>query len=125
VVRVLVCDDNRDSAELVGELLTFSQHEVYLCNDGRSCVERAQLWEPDVAVVDIRMPGMSGYEVAQAMRSLAFGHDILLIAYSAYGEPEDVRRAKNAGFDVHIVKSSPMEDLLQAIMQAPRAGRPS
>jgi PAS domain S-box-containing protein len=115
--RVLVVDDNRDAAESLAELVAAFGHEVEIAHDGPSAVERARASPHDFVLCDIGLPGMSGYDVARALRAdpgAGFGR---LVAVSGYAQPEDQRRASEAGFDLHVAKPpdpSELERLLSA-----------
>ena len=102
--RVLVADDNRDSADLLGELIHELGSDVALANDGEEAVEVAHAFRPDVAVLDIGMPKMDGYEAARRIRCESAGRRVKLVALTGWGQPEDRRRAREAGFDAHLVK---------------------
>lgn len=102
--RILVADDNSDLAESIAMLLRLEGHEVHIANDGRSALELAEKFEPNVAVLDIGLPGLNGYELARRLRSRQNGRGLLLIAVTGYGQPEDRLRSQAAGFDRHMVK---------------------
>jgi signal transduction histidine kinase len=117
--RVLVVEDNEDTRELLKALLETVGHTVEVAGDGLEGVQRASSFDPQVAIVDIGLPGLDGYEVARRLREM-LGRDITLIAMTGYGQPEDRRRAVAAGFDVHLTK--PVDaDVLRAISQPPPA----
>jgi CheY-like chemotaxis protein len=117
-MRVLVCDDNVDAAATLAVLLSHNRHEVCVCNDGSSCVEKTREWRPQVALIDIGMPGLNGYEVARAIRRMDIGRDVLLIAVTGWGQEEDVRAARAAGFDLHFTKPAEAAKLLGAVSSA-------
>ncbi len=102
--RILVADDNRDGAETMSMLLKLSGHEVYLAHSGAEAFEVAKRERPDVAVLDIGMPDLNGYEVAERIRHEAWGERIKLIAVTGWGQAEDKRRALAAGFNHHLTK---------------------
>jgi two-component system, chemotaxis family, CheB/CheR fusion protein len=102
--RVLVVDDNVDSAQSTAMLLGIAGHEVRVAHEGVGALEAAAQFRPDVVVLDIGLPGMSGYDVARHLRGRRESAHALLIALTGYGRPEDVVRAKAAGFDHHLVK---------------------
>ena len=102
-MRILVCDDNADVADTLRALLVSDGHEVIALRDSRACLEQALHWAPDVAFLDVAMPGMTGYAVARQIRA-RFGRRILLVAVTAYGSQEDKTVAFEAGFDMHLVK---------------------
>jgi two-component system CheB/CheR fusion protein len=102
--RILVADDNRDGAETMSMLLKLSGHEVYLAHSGAEALEVAKRERPDIAVLDIGMPDLNGYEVAERIRHEAWGERIKLIAVTGWGQAEDKRRALGAGFNHHLTK---------------------
>jgi PAS domain S-box-containing protein len=102
--RVLVVDDNLDNAKGLSRLLTLLGHDVRVAHDGPAAVEAARAHRPEIVLLDIGLPGMDGYEVAARLRGEECGRDSLIIAVSGYGQPEDLRRSKEAGFDHHLVK---------------------
>lgn len=114
-MRILICDDNRDAAVTLGMLFDSRRHEIYVCHDGITCVEKARQWRPEIALLDIGMPGMTGYSVARAIRDMAFGKEVLLIAITGYGAKEDVRMAMEAGFDLHLLKPADPSRLLRLV----------
>ncbi|HEY2464386.1 MAG TPA: response regulator [Steroidobacteraceae bacterium] len=102
--RVLVADDNRDAAETMSMLLKLSGHEVYLAHSGSEAFEVAKRERPDIAVLDIGMPDLNGYELAKRIRNQAWGAGMKLIAVTGWGQSEDIRRALGAGFNHHLTK---------------------
>jgi signal transduction histidine kinase/CheY-like chemotaxis protein len=100
--RVLVVDDNRDSAESLAEIVRSLGHSAKVAFDGPSAIEYVRRESPDVVLCDIGLPGISGYEVARAIRAEA--STIKLVAVSGYAQPEDVKKAVEAGFDAHVAK---------------------
>jgi len=112
--RILVADDNRDGAETMSMLLKLSGHEVYLAHSGSEALEVAKRERPDVAVLDIGMPDLNGYQVAERIRHEAWGERMKLIAVTGWGQAEDKRRALGAGFNHHLTKPvdpTELEDL--------------
>lgn len=102
--RVLVVDDNHDSADSLATLLKLSGHDVYTANDGLEAVEAAARLQPDVIVLDIGMPRLNGYEAARQIRAQPRHKDLTLVALTGWGQAEDRRRCEDAGFDAHLVK---------------------
>jgi PAS domain S-box-containing protein len=102
--RVLVVDDNRDAAETLAEALTELGSTVEFAFDGPSAIERALAFRPDVALLDIGLPVMDGYEVARRLRAEPALTGIKLVAITGYGQQSDRDRAVEAGFDLHVVK---------------------
>jgi PAS domain S-box-containing protein len=110
--RVLVVDDNVDSALGLSRLLKLLGHEVQVAHDGPAALEEARAHRPEVVLLDLGLPGMDGYEVAQRLRAEECCKDALIIAVSGYGRPEDLRHSKEAGFDHHLVKPVDYEVLM-------------
>jgi len=104
LLHVLVVEDNHDGRESLRDLLEIWGHEVTLAEDGPEGVDKALSTHPDVALIDIGLPGLDGNEVARRIRSALGSHEISLIAMTGYGQPEDRRRALQAGFDRYLVK---------------------
>jgi CheY-like chemotaxis protein len=103
-LSILVVEDNMDGRESLRDLLEIWGHKVDLAENGHEGVEQALALRPDVALIDIGLPGMDGNEVAQRIRA-SFGTDpLVLIAMTGYGQPDDRRRALQAGFDSYLVK---------------------
>jgi PAS domain S-box-containing protein len=102
--RVLVADDNKDAADALAMLLEFAGHEVRVAHGGRAALSLAQTFRPDVAILDIGMPELSGYDVAKELRREPWGARMCLVALTGWGQDEDRQRAKNAGFDRHLTK---------------------
>jgi CheY-like chemotaxis protein len=102
--RILVADDNEDSAESLAVMLRLMGSEVRTAHDGIRALEAAENFRPEVMVLDIGMPGMDGYEAARRVRGLPWGRAVVLIAVTGWGQAEDKRRAVEAGFDHHITK---------------------
>ena len=102
--RVLLADDNRDSVETLADYLRTSGHVVHIAYDGTQAVDLAVQLKPEVLVLDIGMPGKTGYEVAQLVRSEAWSKGALLIAASGWGQDEDLKNSVAAGFDLHLTK---------------------
>jgi CheY-like chemotaxis protein len=115
-LRVLIVEDNGDGRETLRLLLELVGHDVRVAADGVDGVQQALTWHPDVAIVDLGLPRLSGYEVARRLRrDLADG--VFLITQTGYCRPEDRREALAAGFDVHLSKPadpSTLIDLLEA-----------
>ena len=110
--RVLVVDDNADSAQGTARILTRQGHDVRIVYDGPSALEAAREHRPRYVLLDIGLPGMDGYEVAARLRQDATLKDATLIAVSGYGQDSDRRRSREAGFDQHLVKPVDPEELL-------------
>jgi signal transduction histidine kinase len=102
--RVLVVDDNVDSAESLSVVLSLEGHKTKTAHDGPTALELARAFRPQVTLLDIGLPGMSGYEVARELRKQPGGRKAKLIALTGYGQEEDQRKSREAGFDHHLTK---------------------
>ncbi|HEX4412928.1 MAG TPA: ATP-binding protein [Lacipirellulaceae bacterium] len=102
--RILVVDDNVDSAKTLGMLLKYLGADVQVVNDGVEALAAVEKYRPDVVLLDIGMPGMDGYEVARRIRERKGFGSVTLIALTGWGQEEDRRRTREAGFDHHLVK---------------------
>lgn len=116
--RILIVDDNVDSAESMAVLLRLEGHEALTLHEGERVVAAAREFRPDVILLDIGLPGISGYDVARALRGDPEVGAVRLIAVSGYGRAEDRERARAAGFDEHLLKPVDFSALHDAI--APR-----
>ena len=116
--RVLLVDDNVDGAASLAILLRTYGHEICVFHDGPKALEAARELDPDVVLLDIGLPGMSGFEVAERLRRQSARDDLLLIAITGYGQASDVRRAREAGFDHHFVKPIDPDVLLRLLADA-------
>jgi len=117
-LRVLVVDDNPDAAHMLTALLRIAGHDVIKAANGAQALREAATQPLDVAVIDLAMPGMSGYELAASLRGQAWAQGMTLIALTGRGAPEDAARARAAGFDHHFLKPVTLERLL-AVFPAP------
>ncbi|MFZ6876334.1 PAS domain-containing protein [Undibacterium sp. Di27W] len=113
--RILVADDNEDAATMLGCVIELAGHEVNVVYGGKAAFSAARDLLPDVAIIDIGMPDMDGYQVAQAIRSQSWGTAVNLIALTGWGQEEDKRRTALAGFDEHLTKPVDTTQLLSII----------
>lgn len=116
--RILVADDNIDALDSLAMLLEFAGHEVQKARDGAEAFESAREWHPDIMLLDLGMPKLTGYEVAQKVRAEEWGRPVKLVAISGWGQSEDQRRSRESGFDQHLVKPISFESL-NGILCAP------
>ncbi len=119
--HILIVEDSDDNRESLQELLEAQGHRVDTAMDGEQGVERAIAGHPEVALVDIGLPRLDGYEVARRIRA-AGGSDIFLVALTGYGQPEDRTRAAAAGFDVHMTKPINFNNLHKILSAATKGG---
>lgn len=110
-LRILVVDDNPDAAESMSVLLQLAGHIVRSVHDGPAALGAARELQPDVVLLDIGLPGMTGYEVAEQLRQMPWTRRPILVAMTGYGQEEDLQRARAAGFDHHLVKPVNFEAL--------------
>jgi len=116
--RVLVVDDNVDAAESSAFLLRFAGHEVEVAHDGEAALSAVRNFRPELVLLDIGLPGLNGYEVARELRSRPEGEGVILAAVTGYGQDDDRRRARDAGFDYHLTK--PLDpETLTAFVESP------
>jgi CheY-like chemotaxis protein len=122
--RILVADDNRDAASSLATLLSLDGHDVRVANDGAQALSAAEAFLPHIALLDIGMPKRNGYEVARAIRAAPWGASMVLVAVTGWGQSEDKRRAKEAGFDHHFTKPLDLDVLgafvSDALARSPR-----
>lgn len=111
-VRILIADDNQDAADMLKVMLEMQGHTVAIAHDGMAALELAKTFAPDLALLDIGMPVMNGYELAKALRRLPQMQRTVLAAITGWGAREDRDRTRNAGFDFHLTKPVSMEALL-------------
>ena len=114
-LRLLIIDDDVDTAKSMGRLLTISGHEVKIAHDGRTAIEIARAFHPEVVLLDIGLPGRDGFQVAEQLRDEPGCSNVLLVAISGYGQDEDRKRSKAAGFDHHLVKPIDYDELMTLI----------
>ena len=116
--RILVVDDNVDSADSIGQLLTMLGNEVHTANDGEAAVAMAAQVRPDMVLMDIGMPKLNGYEAARRMRDEAWGVNIVLVALTGWGHDDARETSAQAGFDHHIVKPVDMSVLSRLLAES-------
>ncbi|MEO8310171.1 MAG: PAS domain S-box protein [Caldimonas sp.] len=103
-LRMLVVDDNGDSAESLAMLLSLAGHETHVAYSGTEALARADSLRPDAVLLDLGLPGLSGYEVCRRLRAAAWAREIPIVAITGWGQSDDRQRSKDAGFDGHLVK---------------------
>ncbi len=113
--RVLLIEDSEDAREMLRMTLELAGHVVYDAGDGARGLELLDVEHPDVAIIDISLPRMDGYQVAQRIREQPYGRGMLLLALTGYGSPDDSRRSAESGFDYHLVKPVDPDHLARLI----------
>jgi PAS domain S-box-containing protein len=122
--RILVVDDNRDSAESLAMLLRLTGHETHTVFDGLAAVEAAGSLRPDIVLLDVGMPVLNGYHACRQIRAQSWGREMVLIAQTGWGQDDDRRRTAEAGFDGHVVKPVDTTALMKLVASLPRGRQP-
>ncbi len=117
--RILIADDNADSAESMGMLLRLMGNDVRIASDGLEAVEQAAAFQPDIVLMDIGMPRLDGYEAARRIRNQAWSRDTLLVAVTGWGPSDDHEEATAAGFDRHFTKPLDPAELRRLVSGTP------
>jgi CheY-like chemotaxis protein len=110
--RVLIVDDNIDSADSLAMLLEITGNQTYLAHDGLEAIESIEKYRPEVVLLDIGLPELDGHEVCRRVREQPWGKDIRIIALTGWGQDDDRRKSEEAGFNGHLVKPVDYEKLL-------------
>ena len=116
---ILVVEDNPDSAETLATMLGIIGHDVHVAHDGMSGLALFAQINPSLVLLDIGLPGMSGYEVAERLRAIQPNHSLKIVALTGYGSEADRQRAKAAGFDYHLIKPVDFDVLEKILRQQP------
>jgi CheY-like chemotaxis protein len=119
-LRVLIADDNDDIAESLAMLIEELGHETRTARDGADALATSAAFHPDVAILDVGMPKLDGYEVGQRIRAEPWGNKVMLVALTGWGQPDDRRRSAEAGFDQHLVKPASI-DAIERLLETARA----
>jgi CheY-like chemotaxis protein len=115
-VRVLIIEDNQDAAEILREVLEMYEHDVEVAHSGPTGIDVARAFHPDVVLCDLGLPGMTGFEVATALRTDPDTRATHLVALSGYGQAEDRAKARESGFEVHLTKPVGIDELQQVLV---------
>ena len=118
--RVLLIEDNRDAREMLRLMLELAGHVVYDAADGVRGLELLEVEHPDVAIVDIGLPGLDGYQVARRIREHPNGRAMLLLALTGYGLPSAYQQSDKAGFDRHLIKPVDPDELARLLREDAR-----
>jgi two-component system, OmpR family, response regulator len=121
-LKVLCVDDNREAARVIGEVLGMAGCEVRVCLDGATALSVAEKFHPDVCVLDIRMPGMDGTELATRLREQAEGRSLRCIALTGLWDVDAQHRTHNVGFEEHLVKPVEINRLVESVTGRQAAG---
>jgi CheY-like chemotaxis protein len=119
--RILVVDDHRDAALGMAAVLKSRGHEVSTAHNGESSIRIAETYQPDVILMDIGMPGMSGYETTRRIRATPWGKNIFIIALTGWGQETDRAQSQKCGCNAHLVKPVDLPELEELLIQAPLA----
>lgn len=122
--RILVVDDNRDSADSMALLLKLSGNETHTAADGLEAIEAAQSLRPDVVLLDIGLPSLNGYEVCRRIRAQDWGKRMVLVAVTGWGQDDDRKKSRDAGFNAHVVKPVDFDDLAKLLAELLAVGNP-
>ena len=114
-LRILVVDDNVDAAQSLAVLLKANGHQAHAVHDGRAAIEAAREYQPNLILLDIGLPGMDGYQVAEKVRHELELRNVVLVAMTGYGQESDKQRSKEAGFDHHLVKPADFSKVEQIL----------
>jgi len=121
--RILIVDDNRDNAESLALLLGITGNDTYIARDGIEALEAAAEHRPEVVLLDIGLPKLSGHDVCRRIRAESWGKDVVVIALTGWGQEEDRRKSQEAGFDGHLVKPVDYDELLELLSSLTNGAR--
>jgi CheY-like chemotaxis protein len=124
-LKVLVVEDNVDSAETLAILLRAYDHEVRTVHDGLQAIEVSERFQPDVILLDLGLPDLDGYDVCRRIRQRPRGRNMIIIALSGWGQQKDKDRSAASGFDLHLVKPVEAQTLIEMLSSAPPGQTPS
>jgi CheY-like chemotaxis protein len=122
--RVLVVDDNDDSADTLAMMLRLEGHETAVAYNGAEAVRLAESFRPEVVILDIGLPILTGHHVAKLIRAQPWGRDMVLIALTGWGQGEDRRKSAETGIDVHLVKPADPVELRRLVSESRRESMP-
>ena len=120
--KILVVDDHPDAARIASVLFKALGHDAHPETTGKRALAAVESFTPDIAILDIGLPDISGYDIARALRD-RFGPTLFLVAMTGWGQPEDLVRAQAAGFDRHVLKPADAAILMDLLAEAYRRGR--
>lgn len=117
--RILIVDDNRDAADLLAQVLALHGHATDVAYDGEAGLASVERWRPDLVFLDIGMPRLNGYQVAERIRQMRHIPQPRLIAFTAWSDDEAKARVIAAGFDLHMTKPADFAALLETVLTSP------
>ncbi len=120
-LRIIAVDDNQDAADTLAQFLRIQGHDVRVLYEGQGVAELVEEFRPQVVILDLGLPGMSGYDVAKRLTVQPSGEDLLLVALSGYGRAEDIQRSRECGFHHHFVKPLDIKAMMRLLATAPIA----
>lgn len=118
---MLIVDDSVDAAETMALLQELRGHQTRCVHTGQAALALAAEFKPEVVLLDIGLPGMDGYEVMRKLRAVPAMEAAFVLAMTGYGSDDDIRRARESGFDLHLVKPADLELLRSCLTRLPRA----
>jgi CheY-like chemotaxis protein len=121
-LRLLVVDDNKDSVDSLSTLLRLMGNDVMQAYDGVEAVDVVHSFRPDVVLLDVGLPRRNGYEAARLIRGESWGQDVVLIALTGWGQEQDRKRSREAGFDHHLVKPVDPKALMKLVADISAGG---
>jgi CheY-like chemotaxis protein len=113
--RILVVDDSRDAAKVMAMLLELSGNETHIAHDGIEAVKAAEMYRPDVVLLDIGLPKLNGHDACRKIREQPWGKEMVLIALTGWGRDEDRLKSQEAGFDGHLTKPVDPADITKLL----------
>jgi two-component system CheB/CheR fusion protein len=116
-LRIMIVEDNEDAADTLAMLLSLEGHEVRVFNNAYAALDGAASFTPQIVLLDVGLPGLSGYEAAPRIRAAHSGTPLKIVALTGYGQSDDRRRTAAAGFDYHLVKPAPIESLIRLLRE--------
>ncbi len=116
-LTIVIADDNRDPADSLKMLLELDGHTIHVANDGQEALDLVERIRPHLALLDIGMPRLNGYQVATKIRQRPWGHEVRLVAFTGWGQSQDRERALSAGFDRHLTKPVDYEAVRSIVQQ--------
>lgn len=117
-LRVMIVDDNRDAADLIAEFLEMCGHQTLPIYGGAAAIQAADTFEPDVVLLDLGMPGITGFDVISTLRQAPRFRQTRMIALTAWGDAKTRERTQHIGFDHHLVKPASLDEILNVVSVA-------